>query len=207
MNTRVIVVSLAALFALTACATPTSSADLSTAPTSPSVSATPTSTPTPTINTASIPTDCATLVDSATYESTFGNTPLNDPSIAEYYPLGVLEPVVSAPDASIEQVIVDGTQLRCLWRDPGADITNLQVEIGTVPPATSDEYLGTLPAAGYTCESVLEGSRCTLTGTEPQYQVEEADTVFVRDDVVIHISQDNFPTNNLLGSVASGIWP
>jgi len=204
MRTRVIVVSLIAILGLTGCAADAPDDGTSAPPSSSTPSATPS--PTPTIVPAVIPTDCATLVDTATYEATFGDAPLNDPSIAAYYPLGVLQPTEIAVDAPIEDVMTAATQLRCLWRDPNADITNLQVEIGTVDETLASGYLDGLALVGYTCDETLDGRRCAITRIEPQYQVEESDTLFLRDDVLVHVSQDNFPTNNLLAAIVDGIW-
>jgi hypothetical protein len=198
MRTRVFVVSLALALGLTACTTG--------APTDP------TPTPTPVVSTiaippGAIPADCQNVVDSATYEATFGPTPLNDPGLGYTEGLGMLSPTAPAVDAPIAEAVDAGTQLRCIWRYPEADITYLQLQIGSVAAGLGEKYLDSLELDGYTCDETLDGSRCALTGTDPQYQTDTADTAFVRNDIVIRIDQANFPTDNLLGAVVSTVWP
>jgi len=197
MRTRVFVLSLLVAVGLTACA-----------PGAPQPDATPTPEPTTTINipAITIPADCENLVDAATYEATFGSTPLNDPSLAENYPVGNLPPATAPDGAAIDEVVEAGTQLRCVWRDPGADVTYLQVQIGSAGEGVGVEYLKKLQLDDYTCDETLGGTRCTLTGTDPQYQVEIGDTAFVRDDMVVRIDQANFPTENLLDAVVATLW-
>jgi hypothetical protein len=206
MRAQAIVGSLIVVLSLSACVATTPIAE-NTPAASPSADTTPAPASTPAPAAAVIPTDCATLVDTATYTATFGDTPLNDPIIAEDYPLGVLTPTAPEAGASPAEVISAAAQLRCLWRYPEADITNLQVEVGTVDATMVSAYLATLPASGYTCEQALGGTRCQLISIEPQYQVEEGDTVFLRDNVAIQVHQDNVATNNLLGAIVTRIWP
>jgi hypothetical protein len=154
-----------------------------------------------------VPTDCAGLVDAASYPATFGETPLNDPDLGYPGSLGVVTPTAPAAGATIDEVVDAATQLRCIWRYPQADVTYLQVQIGSVAAGVGTDYAAELQLDGYTCEQVLEGTRCGITGLDPQYQTDTADTVFVRDDIVIRIDQANFPTDNLLGAVVSTVWP
>ena len=160
----------------------------------------------PTAEPVTLPTECADLVAPEVYAVTFFDTPLNDPLIAADYPLGSLAPTPPADGATPGETVASATELRCLWRDPAADVTYLQVELARVAAATSTAYLGSLPGDGYTCADVDNGFRCQIVGTSPLYPVEEATTVYVRDDVVITISQANFPTTNLLGEITGGIW-
>ena len=206
MRTRAIFVSVLAVLALSACATGSPGAG----PTAdgPSADPTPDPTPTATISFAppSVPTDCATLVDESTYAATFGATPLNDPAVGEPGMLGVVTPTAPAEGASPADAVDAATQLRCIWRDPGADITYLRVQIGSVGGTIGTGYRTALELDGYTCDQSLGGDRCAITGTDPQYQTETGDTVFERDDIVVRIDQANFPTDNLLGAIVSRIW-
>jgi hypothetical protein len=202
MRSRVFVVSLLCVLALTACTTGVTEPD-ATGPTATSKPSAPTTIAIPSVT---IPADCKNLVDAETYASTFGTTSLNDPAIAENYPLGNL-PISTAPaGAGIDEVVDAGTQLRCVWRDPGADVTYLQAEIGTVGAEVGAEYLEKLRVEGYTCDETLDGTRCAITGTDPQYQVETGDTVFVRGDMVVRIDQANVSTENLLAAVVATLW-
>ena len=196
MRTRVFVVSLLVVAGLTACT-----------PAATGPAATPTPQPT-TINipAITIPADCENLVDTATYAATIGTTPLNDPTLAETYPVGHLTPTAAPDGAAVDEVVDAGTQLRCAWRDPGADVTYLQVQISSVGEGVGAEYLKKLQLDDYVCDDILGGTRCTLAGTDPQYQVEIGDTAFVRDDMVVRIDPANFPTANLLDAVVATLW-
>jgi hypothetical protein len=199
-----VVLAITAAIALSACATPaTPDAGSPSAPPTPQTSEpTPASSPTPVI----VPSDCRGLVAPEVYDVIFGDLPLNDPSIAEVYPVGVLTPTAAEADATPAEAVESATELRCVWRDPAADVTYLQIEVAQVAPAVSEAYLGALPGLRYTCDDALGGLRCQLVGISPLYPVEEATTVFVRDDIVISVEQANVPTTNLLGEVVGGIW-
>jgi hypothetical protein len=119
---------------------------------------------------------------------------------------GALTPSAPAAGANPEQVLSAATQLRCVWRDPGADTTYLEAKVATVDPAVATTYMATLPGAGYTCSDTLDGQKCQIVKKNQQYPVDDADTVFLRDNVYVHVSQSNFTTNGLLGSIVSTIW-
>ena len=201
MRLRPAALVLAVGLALTACATAQPAATQSTSPSS-TTSAAPSSTPAP----VAVPTDCLTIVDSDMYAATFVDMPLNDPTIATYYPLGVLSPSEPATGATVEEAIDSGVELRCLWRDPNADVTFLEVEIGAVDAALAAGYLDGLPAVGYDCEAALDGRQCQIIGQNEMYPVEEGTTVFLRDDVFISVEQANFPTNGLLAAIVGRVW-
>ena len=208
MRSRVFVVSLLIVLGLTACAPSQDSAEPTSEPASePTSTSTPTPTATHTFAPAVIPTDCTTVVDAEIYDATFSGVPLNDPALG--YPagtLGIVSPTAPAADAAIDDVVDAATQLRCVWRDPGADVTYLAVQIGSVESGVGSDYLASLKLADYTCDDALNGVRCTLLSVDPQYQVDVADTAFVRDDIVIRIGQANLPTDNLLGAVVATVW-
>jgi len=177
-------------------------------------SASPSRSPSPdaAASTPVIPESCETVVDPQTYASTFEGTPLNSPGVVgqeggEYFiPTGRVDPVAPAEGATPGQVVANQTQLRCIWRDPRADISGLTVEIATVDPAIAALYLASLPADGFECTSVEGGERCQRVRQDEQYPVGVGDTVFLRDSVVITVWQANFPTDNLLGSLVSTVW-
>ena len=97
-------------------------------------------------------------------------------------------------------------QLRCIWRDPQADITGLGVEVGAPGAAAGAAFLATLPAEGYRCSDADGGRLCQRIRQNPQYPVVDGDTVLLRDRIVISIDQSNEPTNDLMGAIAKRIW-
>jgi len=166
---------------------------------------------------ASIPTDCTDIVDAATYSSTMGGTPLNDPEFFVGQQMGQVEPVAAPADADPYTTVDSATQLRCGWRDIRADITGLFVDVATVDSATAASYPAWLadPAAAQTelrngvvfdCTDRLGGTVCQFTRVEEQYGTTFTETVLVRDDVVVTVRQSNFPTDDLLGAIVTRIW-
>jgi hypothetical protein len=161
---------------------------------------------------ASVPNDCKAVVPQSKYTGFFGETPLNDPGFVgeeggEYYtPTGAIKPSDAPTGATAREKVESQTELRCIWRDPRADISGLSVEMASIEPAISKEYMASLASDGFKCEAVDNGQRCQETHQEAQYGVDVANTVFVRDSTVITIWQANFPTNNLLKSLTSTVW-
>jgi hypothetical protein len=173
--------------------------------------------PSPEPAVASIPTDCTDIVDAATYASTMGDTPLNDPEFFVGQQMGQVQPVAAPADADPYTTVDSATQLRCGWRDIRADITGLFVDVATVDSATAASYPGWLadPAASqaeqrsggvFDCTDRLGGTVCQSTRTEAQYGTDFTQTVLVRDGVVVTVRQSNYPTNDLLGAIVARIW-
>ena len=172
--------------------------------------------PSPEPAVASIPTDCTDVVDAATYAATMGETPLNDPGSFTGQ-TGQLQPSPAPEGSDPGEVVRAATQLTCGWRDPRADITGLFVDVATVDSATAASYPAWLadPTAAqtelrdgvvYDCTDRLGGTVCQYTRVEEHYGTTFAETVLVRDDVVVTVRQSNFPTNDLLGAVVTRIW-
>ncbi|KQO84182.1 hypothetical protein ASF17_01145 [Frigoribacterium sp. Leaf263] len=200
---------------------PSTSPAASTSPTAVG-SASPTPVPMPTATDVavppSIPTDCTDVVDRAAYEATMGDAPLNDPQQYGERPMGRVTPTAPPADADLRAVVDAAGVLRCGWRDPRADITGLGVDVALVDEATAEAYPGWLAGrrepvtesyldgVAYDCSEAYEGTLCQYTTTHEMYGVEMADTVLVRDDVVITVSQANKPTDDLMGSIVSRIW-
>ena len=150
-------------------------------------------TPTPTSRTATIPTDCRSLVPAADYGRLFGETPLTDVTadVAEVRrSAGALAWTGSAPD------------IVCLWMDPRADVSGLEVEIGRVAPGKGDA----LADSPQECQDRDGGRVCRTSMPADGYPVDQVTTSFQRDDVFIVITQTNFPTNGLLSAVVGEIW-
>ena len=192
------------------------------APTTPvatEVAASPEPTPirTPTTRPASIPTDCTDLVAPEVYAATMRDTPLNDPAFFGQ-PMGQVTPAAPAEDADPRGVVAAADQLRCGWRDIRADTTGLFVDVGTVDPATAEAYVAwlaepreaTTPSwldgVAYACAPAHGGTQCQYATTHPMYGTEMADTVLVRDGVVVTVTQSNYPTDDLMGAVVTRLW-
>ena len=165
---------------------------------------------------ASVPTDCTALVDAATLAELTAVGPLNDPGYFGDQPTGAVTPRAPQPGADLRGVVSAATQLFCGFRDPRADITGILISVATVDAATaaaypawlaSDESTGDLRTTPSTCADDLGGTRCQLTTTEPQYGVEYAETVLVRDDVVVTVTQSNAPTDGqLMAAIVARVW-
>lgn len=204
---------------LTGCAGVASNGQPTTTPPSastPTTSAEPavpeTTPPAPEAAVYTIPTDCASLIDSTPFTSTFGSWPLNDPAVVGspggpyYMPSGSISPTPAPSDATLLESMLSATELRCIWRDPQADITNLSVEIGEVEPAISAAYMQSLPADGFSCIAEDSAETCTKFSTDSKYNVEIGQTVFVRDGVFIRVSQANVSTPDLLKTLVDDVW-
>ena len=174
----------------------------------------PSSTPAP----ASIPTDCTDVVDAATYASTLASTPLNDPAVVGERPSGQLQPTTAPAGSDAGAVVVAATQLDCLWRNPRADITGLNLAISSVDAATQEAFQAWLldranqtpvsrdAGASFTCEPGYDGTLCQMSFQDPLYGVEIAETALLRDGVVVQVGQANFPTDDLMGALVARIW-
>ncbi|SKA86143.1 hypothetical protein SAMN06295879_0879 [Agreia bicolorata] len=204
---------------LTGCAgAPSSGQPTSTSPSAatPSTSSEPavpeTTPPAPEPAAYTIPTDCASLISSTPFTTTFGSWPLNDPGVVGtpgepyYTPTGAISPTPAPSGASALDSLLSATELRCIWRDPQADITNLVIEIGEADPGVTDAYMQSLPAEGFTCTSDDHAETCTMFSVETKYNVEVGNTVLVRDGVFIRVSQANISTPDLLDTLVSDVW-
>ncbi len=199
-----IALSIATAGALAGC-TPTSLD-----PTDPSTTAAPSPTveepsaePSPTASgptSVAIPAECRELVSASYYAATFEGVPLNDPAFG---PAEVRLP--QAPDGSEPPAVTGG--VACVWADPASDITGLSAVVATVTASEAEAYLDVHASSGYTCTEVLEGRQCQLVSQNEQYPVEQADTVFLRDDTIVHVNQANFPTNGLIAEIVATLWP
>lgn len=176
-----------------------------TASPTPTDGAAPTPGPTPTTApVASIPTDCTDVVDAATYASTFGETPLNPEEFGDAFgPRTPTAPPAGASGWEIQRAV---SELSCLWRDPRADITGIGVDLGRVAPDQAEAITTWAQGQGYTCGPAHGGTSCQLVTDVEQYPVQRAQTFFVRDGVMVHVDQTNFPTDDLLGSISARLW-
>jgi hypothetical protein len=164
-----------------------------TTPTSAPITASPT--PRPTRNTvATIPTTCRGMVPAADYTRLFGETPLTEISKAKDGTAG---------SDSGDLAWTDGeSEIICRWMDPRADVSGLEMVIGTAGPAAA----GTLATSPLSCEDRDGGRVCQSTVPSEAAPVDQTSTFFLRDDTFIVIRQANFPTNGLLDAVVGEIW-
>jgi hypothetical protein len=170
-----------------------------TTPTSAPITQRPTPRPTPTSasTAATIPTDCRGLVPASDYDRLFGGTPL----------VQIKPSLPDTPEAyrDLERQSGDDS-LRCIWRDPQADVTGLEIMAGESTPGAISENLAVIRGEGGTCSQRDGGTFCqTVSNVEP-YDVERAYTYYTRGTAWVVIDQTNFPTNGLLDAVSGEIW-
>lgn len=163
-----------------------------------------TAAPTTAPATVSVPTDCTDLVSADRYEATFGDTPLNP----EGFGGGFGQRTPTAPPAGADgwAVTQSVAELRCLWRDPRADITGIGIDLGRVTPEQGDAVLAYATGRGFDCGELHGGTSCQLVTRDQQYPVDRGQTFFVRDGVLVHVDQSNFPTDDLLGAIVARLW-
>jgi hypothetical protein len=156
-----------------------------------------------------VPTDCRDIVSVEAYEAVFGSTPLNPEGFTTRSggSFGRITPTTPPPGASPAEVVAGGTVLDCLWRDPNADITYIEVAMAEVDPEVGTAFLDDLADQGYTCVDVHDGRRCQLVRPNDQFpEADEAFTRFVRDEIVVTVDQVNFSTDDLLGDIVDRVW-
>ena len=147
-----------------------------------------------------LPSDCRALVPADRYDAIFLGEPLNaegtgdgafgDTRVALAFPAFVLDP----------------TALSCTWATPRTDTRALFLRGATPGRASADSYLDALSSAGFTCSDVSSGRQCQSVTTESETGYVTADTVFARDGIVVEIIQQNFPTNDLVGTIVEQVW-
>ena len=163
--------------------------------------ASPDGSPTPT----TLPADCRSLIGTAS-TSSFATFALNDPAMTQVPASGVVTPSQPAAGATPEDIVQAATERYCLWRDPQADVTNLELSVSRVEPTVVSALITKLAGQGYICTAPHEGRQCQSLSKDAQYGVDIADTVFARDGFVIRISQANVVTHDLVGSIVASIW-
>jgi hypothetical protein len=186
--------------------TPTETPDETMAPTAEPTEPTDPAEPTETAVAAplvTIPTDCTQIVDAATYASTFGEIPLNPEGYPrrDETPRGARTPTVPDAGAQPFQIVDAAAELDCLWRDPRADVTGIGVILGRVDQPTAASLLQQAEAGGGTCSDAHQGRLCQQTRVHEMYGTDSTDTYFVRGDLYVAVTQSNYPTNDLIGSI------
>lgn len=164
-----------------------------TTPTSAPITPTPTPVATP-ARAATIPASCVETVPASERDRLFGGTP----SVEQ----GRVGDISMQPDALGNSWVDGWPTLRCAWMDPRADVTSLEIRIGTPAPGAEQR----LASAAMPCQDRDGGRMCQQTTRLPDYPVDRTDTFFLRDDTYIVITQVNFPTDGLLDAVVGEIW-
>jgi len=215
---RAVVPLALAVLALTGCGTdigPGAGGDPSpSASASAEASASPAPSPSPepsasTGSSAEVPTDCRDIVSLEAYDAVFGSTPLNPDGFTTRSggPFGRITPTPPPAEATPAEAVASATSLDCLWRDPNADITGIEVAMAEVDPEIGSAFLDGLADQGYTCVNVYDGRRCQLVRPNEQFpEADEAFTRFVRDGIVVSVDQVNFSTDDLLGDIVDRVW-
>lgn len=152
-----------------------------------------------------LPKDCRTIIGTAS-SSDFAKAPLNDPSQTNVPESGVVAPTQPKAGASTEDVVAAAMELSCLWRHPEADATGLLLVAGHVNATLASSLLAELAGKGYKCTTPHGGKQCQSITRDSQYPIDDADTVFARDGIVIRVQQSNVVTHDLIGSVVATIW-
>lgn len=170
--------------------------------TTPSATPRPTSTITPVPGVdddrGRLPSTCAGLVTAGRWDGAFASAPLNDPGV-------VGDPVETPRDDLTAVLQPDGTQLYCVWRDPGADTTFLSIRVAVVDSTKAYSHLQSA-LTGYDCAVDGTAYRCQEISQNPQYPVTDGDTYWTRGDVGIHIQQSNVATSGLLDDVIAHVF-
>ncbi|WP_242090084.1 hypothetical protein [Curtobacterium sp. DN_7.5] len=181
---------------------PTATADAATSSptTSPTPRPTSTITPVPGVDddAGNLPDSCTGLITAGKWDDSFASAPLNDPS-------SVGDPAEVPKDALTPVLQPDGKSLYCVWRDPGADTTNLSIRVATVDSAKAYPHLESA-LQGYDCTLDGYGYRCQKVSKNSQYPVTDGDTYYTRGDVGIHIRQSNVTTSGLLDDVIAHVF-
>jgi hypothetical protein len=162
--------------------------------------------PSPAAREIALPAECASIIEPERYSATFGDTPLNDPGVIDAADAGTVEPTPSPAGATASEVLSNAVQLHCVWRDPGADITYLELTMAHVDSAVATGYLTELSGKGYSCTDTLGGRSCGLVKPNELYPVDESYTSFLRDGVYLSIAEANFPAPNLLADLVAAVW-
>ncbi|MBA8989621.1 hypothetical protein FHW23_000853 [Curtobacterium pusillum] len=168
-----------------------------TTPTSAPITATPTATPTPTPTwntTAVLPTTCRGTVPADDYARLFGDVPVTEITEAKDGSTGTDSADVTWAGGSVAII--------CTWMDPRADVSGLDMKIGTAGPGAAD----VLAKSTFHCEDRDGGRMCQASSPADPYPGDQVTTYFLRGDTFIVIRQTNFPTDNLLGAIVGEIW-
>jgi hypothetical protein len=68
-------------------------------------------------------------------------------------------------------------------------------------PASASSLLQQAEAGGGTCSDAHQGRLCQQTRVHEMYGTDSTDTYFVRGDLYVAVTQSNYPTNDLIGSI------
>lgn len=156
----------------------------------------------PVVKRASIPTDCRDVVPAGDYDRIFGKTPLQ-----QSFPVPAGQtpgPIPTNSDAHFADF--GDPALVCLWMDPRADISGIDIEVGSITEKAAATFVSSIGESGYVCKEVHDGHTCQLVKQDSEYPVEYSTTYFIRGTTWIEIRQSNFPTSDLTGAIVEQLW-
>ena len=96
--------------------------------------------------------------------------------------------------------------LWCVWRDPRADVSGIDVRFTRVTSETVGPDEERFAEHGGSCSDQDGGRFCQMTRTADPYPVETTTTSFTRGDVGVEITQTNVPTDGLLKAIQQQVW-
>ncbi len=161
--------------------------------------------PTPTERTTVLPVDCTKVISADRYATELAPTPLNDPAYLAPDRANAVKPVAPPPGAGFAEQLADAVELRCIWRAPGTDAPSMTLTEAHVPMDAATSYLSRAKLLHYNCADTHGGRECQKA--QQRRGVAVLHTVFLRDDVFIDVTQSDFITNDIVGSIVATLWP
>jgi hypothetical protein len=179
-------------------ATPTSSPTATAADPTPSSTAAPTPTETPRAG-LEVPATCEQIYSPAMLaELQAANPPLNDPGVT----------MLSTENADLLEIIHGGAQtLRCSWGGPGEH--GLATNVTAIDAAQASAILAALPAAGFGCEALGDGTVCRVEQKGITLDDEEytrGETHYVGDGGLVTTAWINFAPEGYTEDVVGVLW-
>jgi hypothetical protein len=154
-----------------------------------------------------LPTDCTTVVAPDVYAKELAATPLDDPAFIAADAANAVTPAKPKPGATSTQKLAAAVELRCVWRDPAADATGMTLTEAHVDVDAATSFLSQAKLLHWNCADTHGGRECQKAEQSRKHPVATLHTVFLRDDVFIEVTQSNFITNDIVGSIVATLWP
>ena len=167
----------------------------------------PSPTATPTVSAVALPTDCTKVVAADVYAKELAPTPLNDPAFIAADAANAVTPSKPKPGAGFSQKLAAAVDLRCVWRDPATPTRGMTLTLAHVDVDTATSFLSRAKLLHWNCADTHGGRECQKAEQSGKQPVATLRTVFLRDDVFIDVTQSNFITNDIVGSVVATLWP
>ena len=167
------------------------------------------SSPTPTATSPAVvlPTDCTKVVAPDVYAKQLAPTPLNLPAFIAADAANAVVPVKPKAGATFAQKLAAAVELRCVWRDPAEGATGMRLTEAHVDVDTATSFLSQAKLLHWNCADTHGGRECQKAEQSMKHPVATLRTVFLRDDVFIDVTQSNFITDDIVGSLVATLWP